>query len=150
MKRFFALFIILCMVLCTYNLPSSYEFANSYLGKYCFYTTEDFSSSLTTKVKNGNGFIVCCDINDAKIVKKMLNTNLLFGESFSFCGNDDDVQNLLLNLDVFYCDKNEKEIIAYSPKIDYSFVLQGKEFNVQIAQNDGIIYVGFPTILGGF
>lgn len=150
MKKFLVFILILCTILYTNQVKTTCEFADGFAGVYCFYTTENFESNLTTRIKNGNGFIVSCDIDCAGTVKNMLNKNLLFGESFSFVGNEDDIKNLLFDLDVCYTSKNENELLAYSPKLDYSFVSDGKEFNVQIAENKGVIYVGFPTIFGGF
>ena len=150
MKRFFVFLLLLCIVLCTFNLPQSTEFANSYSGEYCFYTSQKFLSPLTKTVQNGNGFIVKCDISQAKYVKKQLDKQLLFGESFSFCGNEEDINNIMFNLGVIYKTNNNLDIIAYSPKIDYQVFVDNKLYNVQIAKNKDVISVGFPSIYAGF
>lgn len=74
----------------------------------------------------------------------------MFGESFSFCGTEDDIENIMFNLDVIYKSKNNLDVIAYSPKIDYSVVVDNKPYNVQIAKQGDVINVGFPSIFSGF
>lgn len=150
MKKFVALLIILCTILCTFYIPKTESYSTGFDGTYCFYTSQNFESSISSTTKNGQGYIVSCDINKASIVKNMLNHNCLFGESFCFGGDDQDVKNILLKLDVVYIQYNNLEVVAYSPKIDYCLFYDNRPFNVQIAKNKGIVYVGFPTIFGGF
>ena len=50
----------------------------------------------------------------------------------------------------YFDDYNNLDIVAYSPKIDYCLNFDNKQYNVQIAVDKGVVYVGFPTIYGGF
>ncbi len=150
MNRFFIFFAVVLMVVCTTPILNTYNFAQQYSGKYYFYTTQNYNSNITTTTQNGNGYIISCDINKSKLVKNALNKNLLFGESFSFVGDEKDIKIILQKLDVFYSTKNNLDIIAYSPKIDYAHTLNGKLYNVQISKNNNVVNVGFPAILGGF
>ena len=150
MNRFFILFLVFCLVLCTQWVPNSECFASGYQGKYYFYTSQDFDSQITQKTQNGKGYIISCDISKASVIKKSLNKNCLYGESFFFKGGMDDINTLLNNLDIFYKTVNDMDIIAYSPKIDYQMTVKQKIYNVQISNQDGLIYVGFPAILGSF
>ena len=150
MKRFFVFLFILCTLLCSFCLPSTIDFAQGYSGVYCYYTAQDFKSSLSSTIQNGEGYIVSCDIKNSKVVKNMLNKNLLYGESFSFEGDKSDAKKILFNLDCVYVDYNNLDIVAYSPKIDYCLNFDNKQYNVQIAVDKGVVYVGFPTIYGGF
>ena len=150
MKRFFVFLLILCTVLCMPFATKIVDFANSFSGEYCFYTSQNFQSPMATTIKNGEGYIITCDIKNAKTIKNALNKNCLYGESFSFCGNQSEINKIMFDLDVMYSCKNDLDIIAYSPKVDYCVYLDQKPFNMQIACKDGLVFVGFPTIFGGF
>ncbi len=150
MNRFLVFLLVLCTVLCTFCLPLAYNYAQNFDGVYYFYTSQNYQSKITHTVKNGNGYIVSCDISKAKLVQHALNKDCLYGESFCFNGNKQDVQNLLFSLDILYCQNNNLDIIAYSPKIMYAMTVEGKVYNVQISQTDSMISVGFPAILGGY
>lgn len=150
MKRFFVFFIVIIAMVCSIPLLDCYSFAEKYKGTYYFYTTQNYNSAITKTLQNGNGYVISCDIDKSKIVKKLLNSSMLFGESFCFCGDDKDVIKLLQKLDITYKTKNDLDIVAYSPKINYSLILNNKIYNVQISKNNDIINVGFPAILGSF
>ena len=150
MNRFFAFLLILCTVLCTFSLPTGLNFAQSFEGVYYFYTSQNYQSEITHTVKNGNGYIISCDISCAQVVQNALNPKCLYGESFVFKGDNNDIENLLFSLDITYRQNNDLDIIAYSPKISYAMTVEGKPFNVQISKQQEFVSVGFPAILGGF
>ena len=150
MKRFFVFLVVLCIMICTINLPSMQYYAQRQDGNYYFYTTQNYKSALTTCVKNGQGYVVKCNIKHAQLVRKSLNSNMLLGESFAIDSKQNDINALLKKLNILYKIKNDLDIIAYSPQIPYKIYLDGKIYNVQISQNKGIMYVGFPAILGDF
>ena len=150
MKRFLIFLMVLCSVICSIYIPSLQYYAEDKDGTYYFYTTQNYESPISKTTKNGNGFIISCDIKKASIVQKALNKNLLVGESFVFKGDANDVVLLLNDMDILYKTNNDLDIIAYSPKIPYTICLNNQIFNIQISQNNNLVYVGFPAIFGSF
>lgn len=150
MNKFFICFLILCTILCIIYIPPVQCYAQQKDGTYYFYTAQNFNSAITTTIKNGDGYIISCDIKNSFLVRKELNSNFLLGESFVFEGDDNDVVLILTDLDILYKYYNNLDIVAYSPKIPYTMHINNQIFNVQISKNNNNIYVGFPAILGSF
>ena len=70
MKRFFVFLLVLCIMICTINLPAPQYYAQEQEGNYYFYTTQNYESALTTCVKNGQWYVVRCNIQHAPLVRK--------------------------------------------------------------------------------
>ena len=131
-----------------------FGFANNFDAKVTFYTTENFYSKNARTIKNGNGYMVCCDVKDARQTFLLLNKDKINGQSFCFVGNENDFYNLLTRLNVSVVSKeNLNSIIVvngYNKKFPLG-VFVGKDFvNIQLAFNKGIITVVCPVILGSY
>ena len=153
MKKFvcFLGVITICFLILQNNYVPVNNFANGYSGTYYFYTSEDFCSDFTTTVSNGNEYIVSCDIDMANFVYNILNNNCIRGESFQFTKvGDRDLEKLIIKLGIQYFSKNDDEILGYSSIVPYSVKLDNNIFNVQIAETNSQITIGFPMILGSF
>jgi len=153
MKKFicFLVLIAICFLIFQNNYVPVNNFASGYTGTYYFYTSEDFCSNFTTTINNGNDYIVSCDIDIASFVYQILNYNCIRGESFQFTKfGDRDLETLISKLGIQYFSKNEDEILGYSSLVPYSVKLNNSIFNVQIAETNSKITIGFPMILGSF
>lgn len=154
MKKLWTVFLLIFIV-CL--IKPEYNFCNlsaEYKGTHCFYSSQKIFDNNATTIKNGNGFIISCSTLNAKSIKNKINNNFLYGESFSFKGNKEQINAILKKLKVnIVRQENLNELYVlegYTNLLNESIMLGEDKINIQIAYNDGIITVGYPLILGGF
>ena len=130
------------------------EISQSFHSTHIFYSSKSQNVLNAEIIQNGNGFLICCDEQNTKIVNKNLNKSYIQGESFCFDGNIADITKILkkLNAKIITTEnfENLKIIYAYSYKLQKFIFVDGKKVNVQICLNENKITVGTPLILGSY
>lgn len=104
-------------------------------------------------VKNGNSSIIACKIEDAKSVRRKLKD--INGESLSYTAALSDELDWLCSfysVTVYSTQSIDgiTVISGYSSKLGDSIKIDGKNVNIQLAQNGTRITVGCPLILGSY
>ncbi len=115
---------------------------------------DDYFFKEFNTIRNGNTIIVSTSFSGVKKIKSK-NPSVL-GESFSFCGDEEDFFNLIKHFSFINFkvdDFNDiKNIYGYSRKFNASEYIDilGERYNIQIALNNGLITVGYPIIVGSY
>lgn len=105
-------------------------------------------------IQNGAGSIVQCAFEDYREVRSALGE--ISGVSISFEGDSADIEALCKKLEVVsVASENLEEcgIMSYygfTTKLNSRVLADGKYINIQIAQKDSVITVGYPLILGSY
>ena len=156
-KKLFALYFIMVFVIISFLiLPNKKPiFANNLdygsMATYTFYTLEKTDESLSY-TKNGDAFIVSCDINQAGSIKQKLGK--ILGESICFEGDKIAGLNFISKFDytsILTEDVNGIfTLYAYSPKIENYVYINNKKVNIELAVNKGVVTIGSPIIVGSY
>lgn len=152
-------FSIFCLVVfCLVSLPTSQIVLLGYVPNdssiYSFYTTDNINTiNNATVVKNGNSSIVSCTSLNAKNVKQSLKN--ILGESVKINNPSKDIIDNLyqyINKNIVYYEVLENTTITYcyNPSLLNFVMIDGQKVNLQIAQNNNYIVIGYPLILGSF
>lgn len=106
-----------------------------------------------TKTDVGCGEILQCHSSNAQRLSKKLDD--IAGISFSFTGNEKDIENFLKEVDAFVLkseniDSGLQILLAHSPKFQNRVMIDGNSVNLQIAISGDTITIGSPLILGEY
>ena len=154
MKKIFILIVAFFCLIVMKSPFSLSKLSQNYLGEHTFYSTQKTNQKETNITKNGNGYLISTNSQNAKNVFQNLEKEKLHGESFRLSGTEKDIPKLLHSL----CAKTVKEerfddfliLYANSPKIANYVVVNNKKVNIQIAYKNKVITVGTPIILGSY
>ena len=121
-------------------------------GTLYIYTYEYAKIKNTNTIKNGNSYIITCDIKSGKKALKSLNKSQIRGFSAVFEGTMQSIMQLkdVLKLNVIYQEHLEKIefLYGYSPAFENYTTYNNSKINVQIAKQNDQIHIGVPLILG--
>lgn len=130
------------------------ELSQSFHSNHIFYSSKNQNVLNAEIIQNGNGFLICSNEQNVKIVNNNLNKSYIQGESFSFDGSFEDIKIILkkLNTKIIKTESFEslKIFYAYSHKLQKYIFVDGKKVNVQICLNGKKITIGTPLILGSY
>jgi hypothetical protein len=147
MKKFLTLLILTVLIAVTYPAKTLDKAAGD--GKISFYSDKEFFVSGASTEKNGIGYVLTADIEDAEKIRRKLPE--ISGESIEIYGGS--AKNILGYLNAEVVSREEIDgilfINAYSRYLKGYVKSNGRKINLQIAvYEDGKIIAGTPLILG--
>lgn len=150
----FWLYIALCLSLIFYSYSTNTNPKLEVLGagELSIYSRQDVESALIKRrVETGLGFIYYIERRDAEEVRSLFTQ--IDGESIAL-GDGVSAQSILAKLGYKIVSTSNDGVMqvtyAYSAR-DSSFILSGEQkINLQIAERNGIVTVGWPVILGSY
>lgn len=113
-----------------------------------FTNSKPTDSEFAKIVKNGNGYIVCCNYKNYDKVKGMLNG--IAGTTFILDGDFEEYKNVLNKLNISVIEHSGTSVVGFTDNFYQSVFYNGKKANVQAYYNNNKIYVGSPLILGSY
>ncbi len=152
MKKISAILFILFTII---FLSPTFTLAD--IGKYThstfyFYTYEPYTSTNSTLIKNGTGYIISTPASHAKMLYSNLNKSSIRGYSLEFEEADFDIETFVkkLKIEVKSIEKLENFTFFYgfSPLFDDFVNLDNEKINIQLAIKSNTIHIGVPLILG--
>lgn len=154
MKKFFALFLIFFCLLFVKSPFSLSTLSQNYDATHTFYSTQKVEDENMSVIKNGNGFLISTNSQNAAKIKKKMQASNLQGESFCFDGSHAKVFEILYraNAKILFEEhfENFHIIYAHTKKIHKFVLINSEKINLQIAYKNEKITVGTPLILGSY
>lgn len=143
------LYIALCVALVYYSFAAAENPRLEVLGKgtYAIYSRQNISSSLILRrVSSGIGFIYYTDTSSAAALRTKFNN--IDGESIQLQGPT--VRQIFRKLGYKEVTSSGDIYYGYSPRGRSTIKSDGRRINLQIAERNGVITVGWPVILGTY
>ncbi len=126
---------------------------NNYPGTLTIYTYQYKELPNADIIKNGNSYMISCDLSFGKQVYNNLNKESITGLSATIFNNEKTLDNLLnlLNINTIFSEstQNITFLYGYSPNFSHFVTYNGEKINVQIAKKENELQIGVPLILGG-
>ena len=151
MKKFLALILAACSVLCAPERESLAQLT-SYVadGTYEVYAAGHARSEYAVRFDNGGDTVLRSKLSAARYVYD--DVACVLGETVAFEGGQAELDRLISVLEFVLVERGEIEgcYYGYAARLGTGVVVRGKEINCQIVTAGDRITVGYPLIMGSY